>query len=342
MVTNIKPLIIDSHALYDLIIQPMFADIVPSYSGPYNGCLSEFTVLDNVSLSKGTNIIDIFPKGNIMKRRDNTCNVIWSKIMTTSARKITVTEVYGATKTCQNEFYSGALKDFRSKNPMFRKLILEYFQKIFRLDLAVNSYFGDTSRPEDSTDTYAWNEFDGVITHIGNYIANGVIPTSQTAAMPTGTISGATAFAMLGTMWNKQDKILKAQPRENKAYYVNSLFADAYEDYLISTGATGGGLVDLIQNGLPALKFKRIPVYVETIWDDILLQLNGGSVQKHLAVLTLRNNWIFGTNKDYGGGPDENEALVVWYSYDDDEWKYKIYGAYGTEIVSPQQTVIAI
>jgi hypothetical protein len=64
--------------------------------------------------------------------------------------------------------------------------------------------------------------------------------------------------------------------------------------------------------------------------------------QKHAAVLTLRNNWIFATNKEYGGGADENEALVVWYSYDDDEWKWKAYGTYGTEIIAPQHTVVAV
>lgn len=342
MVANVKPLILESQAVYDLIIQPMFADIVPSYSGPYNGCLSEFTVIDNVSLVKGQPIIDMFSKGNIMKRRDTTCNIVWSKIATTGSRKLTVTEVYAATKTCQNEFYAGALKDFRDRNPQFRDMILTYFQKIFRLDIATNSYFGDISRVDDSTDTYAWNEYDGIFTHIANYIALGTIPSAQTYSMPTGTLSGAQAYAAVQALVAKQDKILRAQPAANKAIYCNQLFAEAYEDYLISTGATGGGLVGLIVNGMPALKYKNIPIYVEPLWDDVLLTLNGGSTQKHAAVLTLRNNWIFGTNSKYGGGPDENEGLVVFYSYDDEEWKYKTYGAYGTEIIAPAQTVIAI
>lgn len=332
---------IDSHALYQYVLQPLFADIVPSYSGPYDGMLSEFTVLDNVP-AKGTPIIDIFSRGNIMKRRDNTCNTVWSKIATTGNRKVTVTEVYAATKTCQNEFYSGCLKDFRSKSKVFRDMIIQYFQKIFRLDLAVNSYFGDISRAEDATDTYAWNEFDGIFTHYANYIAQGRIPASQTIAMPTGTITPASAYTVIQSMITKQPKVLKAQQAMNKAFYVNSLFGEAYEDYLIAAGVSGGGQVGMIINGIPTLKYKNIPFYIEPLWDDVLLTLNGGSVQKHAAVLTLRNNWIFATNKEYGGGPDENEGLVVWYSYDDDEWKYKLYGAYGTEIISPENSVIAI
>lgn len=336
-----QKLVIDSHGLYQFIVQPMLADILPSYNGPYNGILSEFTVMDEVPF-KGTPIVDIWGRGNIMKRRDNTCNVVWSKIATTTSRKVTVTEVYAATKTCQNEFYSGCLKDFRSKNPYFKKMILEYFQKIFYMDLAVNSYFGDTTRAEDSTDTYAWNEFDGIFTHIANYITNGTIPVGQTISLSPGAISASTAYNTLVSMFAKQDRILVNQPVNNKAFYVSYQFASAYEDYLISTGATGGGLVGLIVNGMPALKYKGIPIYVEPIWDDVLLTLNGGSTQKHAAVLTLRNNFIFATNKNYGGGPDENEGLVVWYSYDDDEWKNKMYGAYGTEIIAPKQIVVAI
>lgn len=342
MVPNIQPLVISSQALYDLIVQPMFADIIPSYSGPYNGCLSEFTIMDNVSLAKGTPIIDFFAKGNVMKRRDNTCNVVWSKVATTSTRKVTLTEVYGATQTCQNEFYQGSLKDFRSKAPMFRQMIVDYFQKIFRQDIAVNSYFGDTSRAEDTSDTYAWNEFDGIFTHLANYITLGTIPTAQTMALATGTLSAATAYGYFQTAFTKQDKILKAQPATDKAFYVNRLLAEGFEDYLISTGATGGGLIDYILNGIPTLTYKRIPIYVESIWDDVLLQMNGGSTQKHALVLTLRNNWIFATNTAYGGGPDENEGLVVWYSYDDDVWKWKMYGAYGTEIIAPQHSVVGV
>lgn len=339
---DVKPLFIDSHALYDLIIQPMFADIVPTFSGAYNGILSEFTVMDNVPF-KGTPIIDMFSKGNILKRRDNTCNIVWSKVATSSTRKVTVTEVYAATKTCQNEFYAGALKDFRSKNPVFRTLILDYFKKIIGLDIAVNSYFGDVSRLDDTTDTYAWNEFDGIFTHLANYISLGTIPSAQTVSLTTGTITDANCYNFIVSMYNKQDRILKAQSVNNKAFYCSQLLAQGYMNYLISTGATGAdSFVNNIQNGLPSLKYMGIPIYVEPLWDDVLLTLNGGSTQKHACVLTLRNNWIFATNKDYGGGPDENQALVVWYSYDDDEWKYKFYGAYGTEIIAPQHSVVAV
>ena len=89
---QVQRMVIDSHALYDLIIQPMMADVLPSYSGPYDGCLGEFTVMDNVP-AKGTPIMDFFAKGNIMKRRDSTCNVVWSKIVTTKTRKVGTTEV---------------------------------------------------------------------------------------------------------------------------------------------------------------------------------------------------------------------------------------------------------
>jgi hypothetical protein len=226
---------------------------------------------------------------------------------------------------------------------VFKSLILDYFQKIVGLDIAVNSYFGDVSRVDDSTDTYAWNEYDGIFTHLANYIAAGTIPSAQTVSLSTGTITDANCYAYIQSIYNKQDKILKAQSATNKAFYCSQLLAQGYMNYLISTGATGAdSFVNNISNGLPSLKYMGIPIYVEPLWDDVLLTLNGGSTQKHACVLTLRNNWIFATNKDYGGGPDENQGLVVWYSYDDDEWKYKFFGAYGTEIIAPAQSVVAV
>lgn len=333
-------MIIDSQAVYDLIIQPIFADVLPTYSGPYSGCLSEFTVVDNISLAKGTPLIDFFGRQNIMRRRDNTCNVVWSKVADTSNRRIIIDEVYAATQVCQNEFYAGCLKDFRTNTGRFREMILMYFQKAFYMDLAVNSYFGDKTAIADTTGTYNWTSFDGVITHIGRYITLGTIPAAQTYTMPTGSLTGTQAITALKAMHDKRDVVLRTQPITNQAFYVSQFFAEAYAEYLAASAITGGGIVGLMVNGVPSLNYKGIPIYVEPLWDNVLLTMNGGSTQKHLAVLTLRNNFVFGTNSSYGGGPEENRGLVVWYSYDDDVWKWKAYGAYGTELLAPKQVVI--
>lgn len=337
---NVQPLRIDSHGLYDLIVQPMFADILPTYSGPYKGCLSEFTVVDNISLSRGTPLIDFFGKQNIMRQRDNTCNVIWSKVADTASRRIVIDAVYGATQVCQNEFYSGCLKDFRNKAGKFREMVLMYFQKAFYMDIAVNSYFGDKSAIPDTTGVYNWNSFDGILTHIARYITAGTIPAGQTYTLPTGSLSGSQANTAFAVMFGKRDKILRTMPRTDQAYYCSQFLAEAWEQYLIDSGLSGGGIVGLMLNGIPVLAYKQIPIFVEPIWDDVLLTMNGGSTQKHLCILTIRGNFVFGTNSSYGGGANEDEGLKVWYDEDEEVWKWKTWGAYGTELLSPKQVVI--
>lgn len=342
MEITLKPLIVSSHALYDLIIQPNFADIVGDYTGSYSGVLSEFRVIDNVSLVKGTPLIDLFAKGNILKRKDRSCLTDWSSIARGSNRRITVDELYGAVQNCEEEFYDGCLKDFRDKNPMFKTIVLDFFKKLLSLDIAVNSYFGDVTRLSDTDplNPVSWNAYDGIFTKYAYYITNGTIPAGQTGTIATGAISAANAYALLQNMYSKQDNILKMQANSDKAFYVNKGIADAYEDYLISTGANSCCGVQYIQNGIPTISFKGIPIFVEPLWDTILYKLEGAIA--HTAVLTLRQNWAFGTNKSYGGGANLNQGLRIWYSEDDEVWRYKSHLVAGTEIVAPQHTVIFI
>lgn len=325
--------------MFELLVQPMFADILPTFTGAYNGTLSEFQVMDNVSLSRGTPLVELFGKGNILKRKEASCKTDWSNVATSGARKITITELYGAVEDCQEEFYQGCLKDFREMSPKFRALILEYFRKIMYLDLAVNSYFGDVTRAGDTQNRYSWNAYDGIFTKIASYIITGRIPAGQHVSIPAGDITPADAYALLQDMYDRQDEIMDTEADSNKAFYVNKKLAKAYERYLQSVGNGSCCGVEYIQNGIPTLSFEGIPIYVEPLWDSVLKALNGGT-QAHAAILTLRGNFIFGTDKSYGGGPNLNQGLRVWWSDDDEVWRYKMYLAAGTELIAPQHMVV--
>src|SRR5690348_11368172 len=117
---------IDALAFHAAIIAPAFVDLVPGTPQNYTGYLNEFTLMDNVVSSKP--IIDIKRAQNIMQRRDASCDIIYKKVFGASTRKISTEEVYGATQFCRNEFYQGALKDWRAKDPLFGNKILPYFQ----------------------------------------------------------------------------------------------------------------------------------------------------------------------------------------------------------------------
>lgn len=334
-------LIINSQAFYDLIIHPSFTGLGEGFTGNYSGTLNEFTVDDEVSLAKGNTIVDIFSKRNILQRKDNSCKTNWSQIAKGSTRKITVDELYGAVEDCQEEFYRGCLADFRNQSPKFRDMILSFFKKAMWADLASNSYFGDLTRPADSTGTWSWNKYDGLFVKYAKYIDNGGdLKPVVLSAIPGGDISPSDAYGIFNEAYKKQTAEMNSQMLGDKAFYVNNALAQALYDYYISIGANAGN-IGYIENGMPALKFKGIPVFVEPTWDPILSLLNGGTAA-HALVLTIRGNFIFGTNKNYGGGKDLNQALRVWWSDDDEVWRYKMHLAAGVEIASPQNSVLAL
>jgi hypothetical protein len=334
-------LIVSSEAFYDLIVHPTFTGVDANFTGNYSGTLGEFTVDNNVSLAKGNAIIDIFSKRNILQRKDRSCKTNWSQIARGSNRKITVDELYGAVEDCQEEFYAGCLKDFRQQSPIFRDFILRFFKQAMATDLASNSYFGDVTRAADSTDTWSWNQYDGVFKKYADYInQGGDLAPVVLSAIPQGTIAPQDAYLFFDEAYKKQTYEMKGQMVGDRAFYVNDALAQALYDYYIIVGINAGN-IGYIENGMPALKFKGIPVIVEPTWDPILTLLNSG-IQAHALVLTIRGNFIFGTNKSYGGGAELNQALRVWWSEDDEVWRYKMHLAAGTEIASPQNTVLAL
>jgi hypothetical protein len=326
-------LVVSSQAYYEVMVRPHFADLVDN--GNYLGTLGEWSVMDDIT-SKRT-VIDILGGGNILKRRDASCDIVWSPVARGELRQIEVDKIYGATKSCDEEFYTGCLEDFEQESQKFRDYILSWFYKLIAKDMASNCYFGNITRPGDQTGVWSWNVFDGVFKWISRYIANGTIPASQTTAIPGGTPTANDALNYLKWAYSKQSPLMRSLPNNIKAFYVSQEIADAYEDYLI---ATGTGPASQFQNGFPQLFYKGIPVLVEPIWGPVMTLLNGG-VSANAVILTIRGNFVFGTDKNYGVGPKRNEAFRVWYSDDDMEWKYYAAAKAGTQIALPEHLVIA-
>ncbi len=329
---------------YEAIVQPSFADFLDDYTGAYNGILHEFTVWDDVSLANGTPIIDLFSKSLMLKRKEASCKTDWSTLGHGDTRKITVTEIYEAVEDCLEEFYQGCLKDFRGDDTakqFFLDQIRIIFLKQVRLSLAVNSYFGNVARPADPTETWSWSIFDGIFTKIAEYITKGTIPASQALSMPTGALTPAQVKTKFDEMFAARPDILRMQFANDTAFYVSENVALAWEDYLIATGANSCCGVKYLQDGIPTLKYKNVPIFVEPLWGPVLTAINGGT-EANAAILTVRGNFIFGTNKKYGIGPKLNHyGLRVWYSDDDEVWKYKMGMVAGTDLMRPQLIVIA-
>lgn len=332
---------IDSLAFHASVIHPAFADVIPQ-GFPYQGTLNEFTLMDNVPTKRP--IIDIRRAQNIMQRRDASCDIIYKKVFGATTRSISTEEIYGATAFCRNEFYQGDLKEFRAKDPLFGNKILPYFQQAVNTDVASNSYFGDVDRVGLPTNAWSTNIFDGVFKWIGKYIASSLIPAGQTKSIADGesfTDAGgpAAAYALLKDLYDSQPQLMNSFMDSEKAFYVSKEIADGYEDYLIATAATGGN-IQYLQSGVKRLFFKGIELLVEQLWTPIITEIKGSA--GYAAVLTIRGNFVFATDKNYGEGEDGKTALEVWYDKKDMTWYYRLFMKAGTQIALPEFIVVAM
>lgn len=321
---------------YELMVKPHFADLLPD--GPYNGTLGEFTVMDDVSSKR--KIVDILGNQNILKRRDASCNIVFSPVGKAAIRSIETDEIYGATKHCENEFYKGCLEDYRNKDPKFRDFIMKFFMNGIKVDLNSNAYWGDIDRTADGSGVWNWNTFDGIFKHYADYISQGVISANQTSALDSGDITPQQAKDYLAWAHGNQDIFLRHLPNNMKAFYVSQSIFDGFADWLAATG--GANNIQYYTNGFAKLQYKGIDVLVETTWDPIMYALNGNAAA-HAVVLTIRGNFVFATDKTYGEAtPEGVKSLLVWYSYDELTWKYANFMRAGTGIAFPEHTVIGL
>lgn len=324
---------------YEEIVAPSFGDLVAGRD-VRNGFFGEFTVMNDVAHER--KILDIRRLRNVLKRRDASCAMEYAAIARAGLRRVSVTELGGAIKFCAEEFYQGCLKDWRAGDALqVESRLIDYFKNAIAEDLLSLMYFGDTSLPEDSDpDHFNTNQFNGIYTLYGKYIADGTIKGSQTFNIPNGTISAANALTYFQHLYSTMSPLMRLQPRTDLAFYVDRDWADAYEDYLISTGQQTTAGASYTQDGITVRAYKSIPIFVNEYFNPILNQIVAEGA--HFGILTVRGNFVFATDDSYGAGPDANQALVVWYSYDEDVWKWRTAMKAGTQIGLPQLSSLAL
>lgn len=336
-VIQLQPFKVDPKSFHELIIQPEFGDTLGTDGGvlvasPEEG---DWMIVDNQRHSLP--ILDMFAKGNILKRRDATCKLIYSPVARLSNRYITDEKLYAATEDCGEEFYQGSFDDYSVANfSVFGQNIMPMLEKSVSTDLYSNKYFGSVSRVSDSNGKWSWNKFDGIFNHYAQYVANGTVTVAPIVipADPT----PAQVFAILKQMVQAQDDILANFNDDEKAFYVDKKIYDLLGDYYTLSGV---GFINLAE-----LQAGRATLYVQGIevrwkkWAPILKALGGG-VQKNAIILTLKGNFVYKCDSTYGGGLNRNEAVRVWWSDDDNTFKRQLHMRSGTQIAAPQHTVLA-
>lgn len=348
MEPQVQPIMMNPALFYQLILQPTFADVAPAFNGSYEGLLQEFSIMPNVSLGLGQGLIDLTSNVGILQRKDRSCNTNWKTVGTTANRRIYVSELYGAVKNCEEEFYDGCWKDYREGNAQFKEFIVSFFNKAISTDIMTNAWFGDVARPDDAGDIgWSWNKFDGIVAQIAKYITSGDIAAAQYFTVTTTGVGGAMtptdAYNNLKKLFESRSQLMKAMPDLNLAIHLDYEWAYQYGEYLKSTGVNTIFAIDYIQNGVPVLRYNGVPIFVENIWNPVLYALNA-SATAHMGIMTIRRNFVFGTNKEYGGGPDlaSKQALRVWFDEHDEVWKYKMHLVGGTQLIAPKQIVVGV
>jgi hypothetical protein len=333
-----KRVSINGPQFFELIVKPSFGDLVPGL-GVRNGYFGEFIVMTDVAHER--KIIDIRRLKNILRRRDASCHTEYTPIAKAGLRKIIVTELGGGMKMCKEEFYQGCLKDWKKGDPAFVDGIVDYFRNGIATDMMTLMYFGDVELPEDSDpNNFNVNQFDGIFTQYKKYVAANVIKSGQTFNVPNAVISASNAKSYLENLYSKQDSLMSVMLDTDKAFYIDKAWADAYEDYLIASGQGSSESANFTQNGIKVRAYKNIPIFVNPFFNPVLTQIIGAN--SHFGVLTLRGNFVFATDDSYGDGPNDDEALVVWYNYDEGQWKWRTALKGGTQIALPEHSVLAL
>lgn len=334
--------VIEPLAQFTAILQPNFEDLLPTGSDPFGGFLNDFVVMDDIPYHKP--VIDIFPKFKILARRDASCDLVYKQIGKFAMRDIETHELFGGTKMCKQEFYSqegGALRNFRDKDMQtFGKYITPFFQGAIRIDMATNVWFGDINRTDLSTYQFSTTAFPGVFKWIATYIASGDIPAGQTFT-PAATdyrdpAHYQDAYNAILAAWQKQSVLMRNWPPASKIMYVDLPVLEGYREYMKQLGTESKQIQVWFQNGVIELdQFNGIPIVAVPIWEPVLQDLNGNTGFHHTVLLTVRKNLIFGTDKNYGEGPDLDMALVIWYRQIDLSWYYQQFLKAGTQIALP-------
>lgn len=336
---SLKPFTVPAKALHELIVMPQFGDVLDTETGSVTIPSDEegdWQIMDNVVHSRP--IMDLFGGQNILKRRDATCKLIYSPAARLGARYIYTEKLYAAVEDCQEEYYQGSFQDYQKQDfaAMFAQ-IMPIIEKGVATDIYTNKWFGDVSRLSDPTGIWSWNKFDGIFTQYAKYIADGTVPAAQTFAIPEGALTPTQANDALQTAFDKQDGIMKFFDKSLKVFYVDTDLADAYHEYVKASGETP--MVDRM-SGRPILYKKGILVKPKK-WDGVLGALNDGT-EAHAVILTLKGNFLFGADSKYGGGPNRDEAIRIYYSIDEDVWKRQMHLKAGTQIAAPQHSVFGM
>jgi hypothetical protein len=135
---------------------------------------------------------------------------------------------------------------------------------------------------------------------------------------------------------------MKTFTKDQLAYYVSPEIYEGYRQYLVTTGSGNTSYITDVVTGRETPGYNGIRIFEEPLWTPTITDIKGSA--GYAAILTVRGNFIFATDKNYGedNGTGKDVALIIWYDQEHFTWKYMMFLKAGTQIALPEFVVYAI
>ncbi|QDP49426.1 MAG: hypothetical protein Unbinned2716contig1000_7 [Prokaryotic dsDNA virus sp.] len=209
-----------------------------------------------------------------------------------------------------------------------QKIVADIMMRGVMRDLERQLWFSDTASA--SAD---YNVYDGILKQL----------TSLPAAQRLGCLSVLTT----DTARDKFQAMIDAMPSEgmeDRSQLVIMASRSLCDNYRATLRSGGQELAYLsMTDGTPQLSYQGIPIVEMGLWDSVIgadaastapaPQNTANDLDGHLAVLTVKNNIVVGTDYDSVSGAD------MWYNRDEKENRFRLEYVVGTNYKNDELTV---
>lgn len=299
------------------------ADVQKYFVSPLflgNDVLSKFDVMSNI---KGNTYLDHFSAASKITKADNGGAFAGVAGTAYTNPQVSPKRVESEIAMNGNSFYNKVkgmvLKSGTNKDDVDGTVLKEIAAKIMiqgvQADFNRQLWFGNTDALVTSGD---YNVYDGVWASL-----QAKVPAAQaTSATYATDIANEAAIAALEAVYGTATAELKELP---KTFYVSGKIADDYVRELTAKGVAPA--YSDLQNGIPVLSYRGIPIVVRRDWDTVLAN-DFGSVLNYAddAVYTTAAGAriaLIADNALVVGTDFDSATVESWYNQDEKQYRFR-------------------
>lgn len=200
------------------------------------------------------------------------------------------------------------------------RIIMDQLKDSLRRDVFNRMFFAAKSSSNAN-----WNQIDGYWTNLindsgaSNYC---VFRSNPANAYGTGTLATDVAINGAKRMFNGSNLLLKQEVIDKQLAEIKCTRSwwENYYDSVVALGSVSEAEYENYLNGIKVLTFRGIPIKPVNQWDAALADSNNplSSTTRHLAILTWKNNHIFGIENE-----GDLNKIDSWFEKKDNKRYYR-------------------